>query len=141
MSEEGVEMNHYIGCTKQMFCYETGPLDHFQGLTSLTEEVDRINRVFNNEPYRHASLMELFSFVMFCAREIAKTNSCWEGDIRHHIGSDDHTYYENNAYIFSIPNPDYATCSYGMIWKQDNNGTTFICSPLELPHLAEGALN
>ena len=133
-------MSHYIGCTKQMFCYETSPLDHFQGLTGLTEEVDRINQVHRNKNIRHARLMELFAFVMFCAREISKKNSCWEGDIRHYIGNDEWHYYENNAYIFSIPNPDYATCSYGMIWKQDNNGSTFICSPVELPHLAEGAL-
>lgn len=133
-------MSHYIGCTKQMFCYETSPLDHFQGLTGLTEEVDRTNQVHRNKNLRHARLMELFAFVMFCAREIAKKKSGWEGDIRHYIGNDEWHYYENNAYIFSIPNPDYATCSYGMIWKQDNNGSTFICSPVELPHLVEGAL-
>lgn len=126
---------------KKMFCYQTDALDCFSGLTGLTEEVDRINEVFKNKNCRHASLMELFAFVMFCAKEMStKESCCWEGDIRHHVGEDEFAYYENNAYIFSIPNPYENNCSYGMIWKQDNNGTTFICSSVELPHLSDGAL-
>ena len=79
-------MSRYIGCTNKMFCYETSPLDHFQGLISLTEEVDKINETVRNKNLRHARLMQLFAFVMFCAREISRKESCcWEGDIRHCI--------------------------------------------------------
>lgn len=134
-------MNHYVENTTQMFCYETDALDFFPGLVGLTEEVDRINKTFRNENFRHAALMQLFAFVMFCAREISRKKPCsWEGDIRHHESDDPSISYESNAYIFSIPNPYLNTCVCGMIWKQDNNGTTFICSPVELPHLSDGAL-
>ena len=37
---------------------------------------------------------------------------------------------------FWIPTPeDNGGFSVGFVWKQGNNGTTFIVSPVELPHL------
>lgn len=53
----------------------------------------------------------------------------WEGDIREGI------------YVFSVPDPDKVAMSPGFIWKQDNNGTTFVICEKELPWLKEYAIN
>ncbi|MDF2784473.1 MAG: uncharacterized protein K0S95_1008 [Pantoea eucrina] len=45
----------------------------------------------------------------------------WEGD------------YREPPKVFWIP--DDHSFTYAFVWKQDNNGTTFIVSPVPLPHL------
>lgn len=47
----------------------------------------------------------------------------WEGDFRH------------QPVVFWIPNANDATFDFGFVIKQDNNGSTFVISPVELPHL------
>ncbi|MBD2781164.1 hypothetical protein [Xenorhabdus szentirmaii] len=49
----------------------------------------------------------------------------WEGD------------FVKGPCVFCVPN-DIAF-SYGFVWKQRNNGLTFVISPVELPHLNEFA--
>jgi hypothetical protein len=36
-----------------------------------------------------------------------------------------------------VPVADRHSFEFGLAWKQDNNGTTFVLSPIELPHLKE----
>lgn len=55
--------------------------------------------------------------VKFLARKLG-----WEGDVR---GKD--------CAKFLIP--DEMGFAEGFIWKQDNNGTCFVISPIPLPHL------
>ena len=38
-----------------------------------------------------------------------------------------------------LPVWDTYEFSFGFVLKQDNNGTTFVVSPVPLPHLAEQA--
>ena len=45
----------------------------------------------------------------------------WEGDVR------------GEVYVFTIP--DENEMSLGIVWKQDNNGDTFVISDVILPHL------
>lgn len=49
----------------------------------------------------------------------------WEGDIR---GGDE-------VSVFFLP--DENEFAYAFVWKQDNNGTTFVVSPRPLPWLRE----
>lgn len=45
----------------------------------------------------------------------------WEGDVR------------EGPFIFPIPAE--VTVLHAVVWKQDNNGNTFVWSPVSLPHL------
>ena len=45
----------------------------------------------------------------------------WEGDFRH------------EAAVFWLPVEEAFLC--GFVWKQENNGATFVLSPIALPHL------
>jgi len=45
----------------------------------------------------------------------------WEGD------------YRAAPRVFWLPQPESNSMSYAFIWKQDNNGTTFIVSPIPAP--------
>lgn len=56
------------------------------------------------------------------AKKLAKDNS-WEGDFR------------EPPRVFWIP--DDQEFVYGFVWKQDNNGSTFVVSPYPLNHLKE----
>jgi len=73
---------------------------------------------------------ELIKLAIKCAYDIGKAKgSCWEGDIR-----------GNNMFLFSLPDPDNNNARYGLIWKQGNNGTTFICSPVKLDWIDDDCL-
>ena len=50
----------------------------------------------------------------------------WEGDFK--------TY--GRAKFFALPNADHCV-SYGVVWKQNNNGTTFLASMQELAWLKD----
>ena len=47
----------------------------------------------------------------------------WEGDVRGCVR------------VFWLP--DEFELTYGFVWKQSNNGTTFVVSPKPLPHLQD----
>ncbi len=57
--------------------------------------------------------------------EKAKKTGVWEGDFQH------------RPRTILIPVLGYPNLISAFIWKQDNNGTTFIASPVELPWLGE----
>lgn len=48
----------------------------------------------------------------------------WEGDFR----------TKDQRVVIAIP--DEGDFHWGFVFKQDNNGSTFVVSPVELPHLA-----
>lgn len=107
-----------------MYYYATGPIDYFAGTVSIEELKKQIIKetldfqdsdlIFNN------IIREL---------EIAKVNiakySLWEGDII------------EGPFVFAIPDPDIVGMQYGFVWKQRNNGTTFIASPCAIPWIEE----
>lgn len=67
-----------------------------------------------------------FSCDMKQAMAIAKALG-WEGDVR------------GDMHVFPIPSDTSFT--YGFAWKHDNNGDTFIISPVPLPHLIPYTFN
>lgn len=103
-----------------MFFYETPPLDCFEGLTPIDKAADLF--MFG--------MCGLVQLAMNAARASLVCKSSWEGDIR-----------TKEMYFFALPDPENNTTRPGVIWKQDNNGTTFIFSPVELPWLEEYQLN
>ena len=109
-----------------MFIYETDPLDYFDGMVPLDEAIQKRANDDTTPPGWGIGINEIIHFIMFCAYKVAKKKTFWEGDIR-----------GNNIYLFSLPDPDSVSSRLGLIWKQDNNGTTFICSPVEIPWLKE----
>jgi len=106
-----------------MFIYETPPLDNFTGMMRIDDVVASIisehyvgdkDRIFN-----------LFRLVMDCSREVSIfAGSSWLGDVR-----------DKELYVFALPGIDGGDTRLGIVWKQENNGTTFVCSPVELPWL------
>lgn len=63
------------------------------------------------------------------AQEVASAHMGWEGDIT------------EGPYVFMLPmNDGGGTMTAGFIWKQSNNGTTFVVSPFEMPWLRDAPL-
>lgn len=104
-----------------MFVYETPPIDVFLGLTPIVQAIkDAQNEEGDDAVFCIVSLVTAGVRAVSLAEE-----STWEGDIR-----------GKQMFIFAIPDPYSASTELGLIWKQDNNGTTFVCSRIEIPHLS-----
>jgi len=106
-----------------MFRYEIFPIDWFPGTMSLFEY---LNQESLKEDGESLSLQErnlFFSRVLSnLASEMSKMET-WEGDVNGSIS------------VFSVPCE--GNMEVGFVWKQSNNGTTFVISPIKLPHLDE----
>ena len=106
---------------KQVFIYQRDPMDIYWGMTPLPHAIDIIRRELGDK-----GVNDLIKFVMACSHAAAVAEgSYWNGAV-------------TEVYFFAIPNAKTSYEPYwGLIWKQKNNGTTFICSEVELPWLAE----
>ena len=103
-----------------MFIYQTPPQDFWYGMIPLEKILEEKTDDYETQK------IDLIKFLMKAARQTAISKGCdWEGDIR-----------GNDIYLFGMPDPDNCRSIWGIAWKQDNNGTTFICSPVELPWLS-----
>jgi|TARA_R100000084_G_scaffold95393_1_gene49196 hypothetical protein len=100
-----------------MFTYELAPVDNFYGSVPLGDylnEIKFLDRQFYDKEliYRLVSRME--------------TIPLWEGDVT------------DGVYVFSLPGPNGdLSLSIGIVWKQENDGATFVVSEIELPWLKE----
>jgi len=108
----------------KMYIYESSPLDDFHGLSSAKEIVSSFMRRPVYEYYcpndHSTKFTELFELAMRCARFVSMAEkSHWEGDI-------------GDLHFFAVPQPP-DRIAIGLVWKQGNNGTTYICSPIPLP--------
>jgi hypothetical protein len=54
-------------------------------------------------------------------QRVAAEHLDWPGDVR------------EGPYVFSIPAE--TNCALGVAWKEDNNGTTYVVSQMEMPWL------
>ena len=109
-----------------MIIYAINPIDlNWEHLKTVEETV--IN-LMNGRGDRmlEDSWMELLTSMIYdwvTVQTEAKASRGWEGDFRRPEG------------VLWLP------CDmefrYAFVWKQDNNGTTFIASPIELPWLKE----
>jgi hypothetical protein len=110
------------------YIYQTAPVDYFQGLVRITDVAREY--VLTPEDHREGDreLFNLFSLAMSCAHAVSRAKgSYWEGNI-------------SVFYVFALPDPDASPPHYGLMWKQSNNGTTYICSPVPLPWIEPEAL-
>ena len=113
-----------------MFRYVLSPIDRFLGCISLAQYLDQIR--YEQEHYgqmmtKEQCEKEISAVVERLACEMGKLyRSGWEGDVRDGTG----------IYVFAVPGEESDT-EVGFVFKQDNNGTTFVISPVELPHLRD----
>lgn len=112
-----------------MFYYETPPIDYFAGMVTFDEFCAQIRR-----EQQGCSLLgdEVDNYViedMINSLERTKKfftcESSWEGDI------------VAGPFVFTIPDPNSSSFKEGFVWKQDNNGMSFIASPCPIPWLKE----
>jgi len=106
-----------------MFIYETPPLDNFTGMMRIDDVVASIL----GDPYvdNKDGIFNLFRLAMDCSREVSIfAGSSWLGDIR-----------DKELYVFTLPCTEGGDTRFGLVWKQDHSGMTFVCSPVELPWL------
>lgn len=112
------------------FIYRIGPIDAGWDYLPTVEEVakkvaiENIADATSKDPLHYESYENFDKFMdaFRSAKSIAKCTG-WEGDYR---------LYEGPRVFFL---PSESTFEYGFVWKQDNNGSTFVISPIELPHL------
>ena len=98
----------------QLYCYQAQlPVDWWDPLRLATDKMIGCSETYlENNPFfwRHAKK---------AARLIG-----WEGDIR------------DGPYVFGLPGGTHGTnMKVGFVWKQENNGQTFVASPFRLPWL------
>ncbi len=95
--------------------YETGPIDAFWGCIPIEE-------FLNSEEEQGINCTGIITRLM---RECRKFGA-WEGDMN------------RGVLVFALPcDSGRLEMEIGFIWKQSNNGTTFIISPRELPWIEE----
>lgn len=114
-----------------MYAYHLGPIDF--GWEFMPTMADTIAILVSprlqdyEDTIIHMARLKDFIGFLEEAFQIARSIG-WEGDFR--------PGYEPRA--FSVPVED--NIAFGLMWKQENNGSTFVVSPVELPHLAKMAL-
>lgn len=94
-----------------MFYYATPPQDFFQGMVHIDDYVKSPT----------ADILGVIEAAMLAATHFVRR---WEGDIR-----------SREFYVFALPDPLCTSVRLGLVWKQDNNGDTFIASPTRLDWL------
>jgi hypothetical protein len=103
--------------------YEINPIDFWHGWTTLEDYRAEYYKSLPNadiEPFNNYP--EAVKFLE-AAQRAAKQATNWEGD----------------GYVYISAIPMYGDPSSGIIvaWKQSNNGTTFVASPVALPWMVQ----
>lgn len=110
-----------------MYVYSICPIDMWVGWMTEVEFIRHLKNTI--EPSSVESALAEYQSLKKRAMDAAY-EAGWEGDIRPDSG----------PFVSGIPDPDCGWSSYMIAWKQDNNGTTFIASPCQLPHLGRVAV-
>ena len=116
-----------------MFCYNLGIVDHFLGMHDLQ---DYINPIIHSESRLagqiigvNTELNDLRSDLEKAITALYNSDSDWEGDIRN----------QGCLMVGGLPYEcGDPTMMHYFMFKQDNNGTTFLVSPVHLPWVQEG---
>lgn len=107
------------------YVYEVYPIDYWWDyLHSLSDVMARLSAdsLHDEANEKGYDLSVVKSFVDdWESAKMAASSKGWEGDFRH------------KPVVFWIPIED--RFEHGFVFKQDNNGTTFVVSPVELPWL------
>lgn len=104
----------------KLFVYALSPIDFWPG---WMKEADYLASVKNYDDLVGDSFVDDYTILRREALDEAKRVG-WEGDIR------------EGPFVSGLPS-DLGEIRVMMAWKQDNNGTTWIASPVELAHLKE----
>ncbi len=104
-----------------MYGYVVAPLDYFDGCINLDDFIKnyQAKSIVNDDFQKYNEIYEILTKLL----ESMKFSDWWEGDLKESIQ------------VFSIPGD--GETDIGFIWKQNNNGTTFVVSPIPLPYLNE----
>lgn len=107
-----------------MFVYGIYPIDFgWENCPTVDDFAATLaRREFSQPGYGYEGDFEAYKVAFEKAKELAATVG-WEGDFR------------GPAHVFFVPTE--GSFKYGFAWKQDNNGDTFVVSPVPLPHLNE----
>lgn len=114
-----------------MFVYQISPIDFWEGCTLLedyvknklkylTEHKSDIKLCF--EPY--SDLRDILEFYREAQKIAIKYGDFKNEDLK------------DGPYISGIPRED-VECAVIIMWKQNNNGTTYVASQIELPWLKD----
>lgn len=106
--------------------YEVPPIDfgwhHLKTVKETAVAILEFDDRSTEELDVDSSAMDAFLQRWESAKYAARASG-WEGDFR------------NEPCVFWLPSDDDFTS--GFVFKQDNNGTTYVISPLEIPALNE----
>jgi hypothetical protein len=114
------------------FVYECPPIDFNWHLLSTVKsvasrlassEAESAVEHGKNEVAGEGGLSSDYFILSWESAKKAALQYGWEGDFR------------QEPRVLWLPCPDEADFRAGFVFKQDNNGTTFVVSPVELPHL------
>lgn len=102
------------------YVYVTNPIDVWPDLSlwKVVDELEKDNLIKPSEI--------LFDFAKAC---VLASEVGWEGD------------FATYPRLMWLPNPSQGDWVYAFAWKQRNNGTCFVVSPIELVHLKEYEVN
>jgi len=109
-----------------MFFYEGSSVDHgWNHLKTVEETLVNLASAYSHIEEANVDAIDVGTFIQ--SWEDAKTKlkliSVWDGD------------FIMNPHVFWTPNFASAELRWGFIFSQSNNGTTFVVSPVEMPHL------
>ena len=105
--------------------YETSPIDMgWENLKTVQETItDLVERMKGSDRKNDIDPSDLNSFLRsWEGAKNAAAEKGWEGDFRH------------EPCVFWVPAE--TEFSYGFVFKQDSNGTTYVVSPVEMAWLA-----
>ena len=113
---------------RSWYVYETLPIDfgweHLPSVDDIARQLGATEasmRAEGHDCYEGTSL-DHFLAVWDSAKSAARDHG-WEGDFRH------------KPVVMWIPQKATGGFCFGFVFKQDNNGSTFVVSPVPLPHL------
>lgn len=100
-----------------MFVYDMGIVDFFHGMMPLNHYIKFCPEKDNGFNDHFLTIKQLKSFLIKCFIQVKMHETYWEGDIR-----------DGEIAISGIPRPTTETPYKLIVFKQDNNGNSFIVS-------------
>lgn len=105
--------------SQKLFVYAVMPIDNWAG---WSEPARALSDLFDEMQRPDPIERERFEDMLLVAQSLARKLG-WDGT------------YREGPYVSGLPMPDADDFGFMVAWKQDNNGTTFVASPVPLPHL------
>ena len=108
------------------YVYPLSPIDHNWDMLRTVQETAVILSKAANDGWTEAweDRLTVFLSRWKFAQENARSNG-WEGDFR------------GEPRVIWLPDPEAADFVPAFVFKQDNNGTTFVVSPIQITHLGD----